>query len=272
MWYNACMKVLRCPVCGGTLQKENKSWYCPARHCFDIARSGYVNLLPANAKKTKDPGDNPEMIASRVQMMDCGYYNNLGEAVLTHLKDLPHAVIADIGCGEGYLTRIIKDRYPETTCIGIDISKYAVDAAAKRCKDNLYAVASSAALPLADASIDVVINTFAPIDIGELIRVLSPHGALIKIVPAPDHLWQLKEHLYQSPYKNPEASFAPEGFVLQSQTTIYQTFRAAQKEIEALLKMTPYYYKTSPEAIAKLTSLPKIETVLAFGLYVFIRG
>jgi 23S rRNA (guanine745-N1)-methyltransferase len=251
------------------LHRENKSWFCPARHCYDVAKSGYVNLLPANAKKTKDPGDNPDMIASRARMMDCGYYKKLGEAVLAKLNDLPHAAVADIGCGEGYLTRIIKERYPESQCIGIDISKYAADAAARRCKDNLYIVASSAAIPLADKSVDVFINTFAPIELNELRRVLSPCGSLIKIVPAPDHLWQLKELLYEHPYKNPEVSFDPEGFLLVSREIVAQTFHAAGDEIEALLRMTPYYYKTSPDALAKILSLPEIETILSFNLSVY---
>jgi len=263
------MEILRCPVCGGRLRREEKSWFCPARHCYDIARSGYVNLLPLNAKKTKDPGDNQEMIASRAQVMESGYYQHLGEAVLALLAVMPHKVVADIGCGEGYLTRIIKKRYPKTICIGIDISKYAVDAAAKKNKDNLYAVASSAALPLADHTVDLFINTFAPIDLGELKRVLSPGGALLKIVPAPDHLWQLKEQLYNNPYKNPEDSFAPEGFALVSQTTVTQMFCAEGKGIEALLKMTPYYYKTAPEALEKLLALPRLTTGLAFNVSVY---
>ena len=40
------MPELICPVCGVPLRREEKICRCENRHCFDLARSGYVNLLP----------------------------------------------------------------------------------------------------------------------------------------------------------------------------------------------------------------------------------
>ena len=36
---------LRCPVCAGALEKRAGASRCPKNHSFDIAKSGYVNLL-----------------------------------------------------------------------------------------------------------------------------------------------------------------------------------------------------------------------------------
>ena len=36
---------LRCPVCAGALEKRAGAYLCPKNHSFDIAKSGYVNLL-----------------------------------------------------------------------------------------------------------------------------------------------------------------------------------------------------------------------------------
>ena len=205
--YNSCMEILRCPICKKTLKKEAKSYVCEARHCFDIAKSGYVNLLPPNKKKTPLPGDNAEMIAARSALMDCGYYDSLIAAILKLLSSKPSGNLLDIGCGEGIITQKIKERYPEINILGVDISKFAANAAAKRCPDNLYVVASITSLPAADGSIDTILNAFAPIDLPEANRVLSESGSIIKVVPGPNHLWGLKRLLYETPYKNPEESF-----------------------------------------------------------------
>lgn len=262
--YNLDMKILKCPVCGKPLHREKKSFFCDARHCYDIAKSGYVNLLAPNQKRTPLPGDNAEMIAARTALMDKGYYDSLANCINNILEEKPCKTVLDIGCGEGVISRKIKEHYPETCVLGIDISKFAVDTASKRCKENLYAVASSAALPLLDSTVDVAINTFAPIDQAELKRVLVPGGIFIKIVPAPDHLWQLKELLYEQPYKNPEPSFAPEGMTLLGKQTVNSLFTAKGKMIQDLLQMTPYYYKTPKESIARITSMQEITTLLSF--------
>lgn len=263
------MDLLKCPACNKPLHRDKKSYFCPSRHCYDIAKSGYINLLPANAKKSAAPGDNPEMISSRVALMDAGYYAPLADAVADILDTRSNAVVADIGCGEGYISRKLKERHPKTVVLGVDISKFAVDAAAKRNKNNLYCVASSVSLPILDAAVDVVINAFAPIDIGELRRVLKPGGLFIKIVPAPDHLWELKEALYETPYKNPEDAFTAEGMRLLETKEISYRFCAVGSQIEQLLQMTPYYYKTSKQSIEHLFSLPSLTTKLAFSIMLF---
>ena len=38
--------MLRCSICGETLTKEERTWRCEKGHSFDVARQGYVNLLP----------------------------------------------------------------------------------------------------------------------------------------------------------------------------------------------------------------------------------
>lgn len=265
------MDILKCPTCGKPLKKQEKSCLCTQGHCYDIARSGYINLLPANRKRTPFPGDNADMIAARAALMDSGYYAALGDCVCKILHGRDTAAVLDIGCGEGYISRVIKIRYPKTRVLGIDISKFAVDAASKRCKDNLYCVASSAALPVCDGSIDVIINTFAPIDIAELDRVLAEGGILIKIVPAPQHLWQLKELLYENPYQNPEDAFCPEGYILKQKIVVESMFEAKGKQIESLLQMTPYYYKTAKESLDRIIALPSLITKLSFCVMVFCK-
>lgn len=53
------MSVWKCPVCGSFMQHRGKSWSCAQGHNFDMAKSGYVNLLPVNRKHAKNPGTTP---------------------------------------------------------------------------------------------------------------------------------------------------------------------------------------------------------------------
>ena len=62
-----------CPICGGALEQEGRSLLCEKRHCFDLARSGYVHLLPAHLARSKEPGDNKQMVRTRTAFLDKGY-------------------------------------------------------------------------------------------------------------------------------------------------------------------------------------------------------
>ena len=69
----------RCPVCDGKLQEEEKGGVCPKGHRFDKARSGYLNLLPPSGKRTREPGDNKEMIRARWAFLQKVYYAPLAD-------------------------------------------------------------------------------------------------------------------------------------------------------------------------------------------------
>ena len=100
----------RCPICQEPLELEGGTYTCSNHHCFDRSRSGYVNLLPVNRRRSKDPGDNREMVQARQKFLEQGYYAPLVQAlceVLSRWADgtsAPHLILLDAGCGEGYYT------------------------------------------------------------------------------------------------------------------------------------------------------------------------
>ena len=75
------MSVWKCPVCGSFMQHRGKSWSCAQGHNFDMAKSGYVNLLPVNRKHAKNPGDNAVMMRARKNFLDAGHYALLLQAL-----------------------------------------------------------------------------------------------------------------------------------------------------------------------------------------------
>ena len=136
-----------CPVCGGSLHREGQSLMCLGegrRHCFDIASSGYVNLLPPGKGKNSHTGDDKFMISARAEFLGKGYYSRMSErlgqiiASLAKESGKTHISLVDAGCGEGYHTCNIVNTIVENgigaTAIGFDASKHGAAAASKRAK------------------------------------------------------------------------------------------------------------------------------------------
>ena len=160
-----------CPLCQSPLHLSAKTWQCdgsqnpkltlegsPKQHSFDVARQGYVHLLPVQQKKSKAPGDSEASINARQRFLAAGYYDNLQALICEQVAKLsdvklskatdpnanqsPEAVKGkevannlknwlDIGCGEGYYTLAMTQKSAIDNMIAVDISKPAVMTLAK---------------------------------------------------------------------------------------------------------------------------------------------
>jgi len=264
------MLPLICPVCAHTLHTDGKTYRCENNHSFDIAKSGYVNLLLNSAKGHH--GDDKLMVRSRTQLLNKGYYDTLSHAVAAlAAKYIPEGgIILDSGCGEGKYTVEVMEAVKGSHIIGIDISKEALIYAAKRSRDITLCVASSAALPLDDSSVDGVLNIFSPLSTDEFRRCLRTGGVLIRVYPLERHLYELKELIYDTPILNPPENLLLEGFTLaEKQEVKYRISMDSNEDIMALFMMTPYYYKTGRADQEKAEKAEKLETGLEFGIAVY---
>lgn len=263
-----------CPVCGGELRREEKSLRCEKNHCFDIAKQNYVNLLMSNKSSAKRHGDDALMVKARTEFLEAGWYeclrDALGDLAVRHASD--GGMLLDAGCGEGYYTsyvlKTLREAGKSFAGAGIDISKTALIAAAKRDRELSFAVAGVNRLPAGDGSCSLLMNVFAPNDDREFWRVLRPGGVLLKAVPDERHLFGLKAAVYEKPYLNPAPSYSPEGFELLERADISREITVRPTEqIMDLFMMTPYYYKTGAEDQKKLASLPELRTEIAFTVF-----
>ncbi len=93
-----------CPLCHAPLSRSDNHYSCPQRHQFDLAKEGYVNLLPVQFKRSRDPGDSAEMMQARRAFLDAGHYQPLRDAIAERLRHYAPTDLLDIGCGEGYYT------------------------------------------------------------------------------------------------------------------------------------------------------------------------
>lgn len=263
-----------CPVCGGSLKREQGSLYCEKRHCFDYSRYGYVNLLTADRMHSKAPGDDRRMVAARNAFLEKGHYGFLQQALCRTAAELAGGrpvSLLDAGCGEGYYTAALADSLGGSArVLGVDISKTALRLAARRTKAADFAVASVFHLPLADESVQLLTELFAPFCREEYHRVLSVDGCLIMAIPGREHLMELKQAVYQTPYYNEVKPYELAGFTLRSKEELRQQLRLCSgQEIQDLFWMTPYGYKTSKEDAARLAALTQLETTACFELLVY---
>lgn len=262
----------KCPVCGSELTEYEKHCKCNNNHSFDKSSSGYVNLLMSNSSSLKRHGDDKLMVRARRSFLDGGYYSELREELASAVENTvsPGCVICDVGCGEGYYTEKIASCKNTGEIFGIDISKDALKYAGKRCKSARFSVSSAFSLPFFNSSIDAVINVFAPCPYGEFYRVLKDDGFLIKAVPLAEHLWELKQAVYDKPYKNkPELTDETLFEKITQKELKYKIDISSNEQIHNLFTMTPYYYKTSREDFNKLSLIPRLEVTAHFCIEIY---
>lgn len=265
-----------CPLCGAALERTESRYVCPARHSFDIAREGYSYLLPVNRKHSAAPGDDPGMAAARRDFLSKDYYRPLLDALcaLAVEKTGTEPDVLDAGCGEGYYTsgiyRALCAAGKRPRMAGADISKAVVRLAARREKAVEFAVASSYRLPLADESVDLLLDCFSPLAVEEFRRVLRPGGHFLYVVPSAKHLWELKQVLYDEPYLNEEHLTPYPGFAYEAVEPVEGRIElTSREELHALFQMTPYYWKTPRAGAERLAALERLSVQIGFRIHVF---
>lgn len=264
------MSIFICPVCGKKLALSGKSYVCPKKHCFDMAKSGYLNLL--TGKQGAVHGDNKFMLHARRDFLEKGYYLPLREAVCrTVIKYAEQGnIVLDAGCGEGYYTSAVRAENSVLSIFGIDISKDAVEMAAKRYKSISFLVASVFHIPVQTASCDILLTMFAPYCGEEYSRVLKSDGTMIMVIPSENHLWELKKAVYDTPYKNEVKPYELDGFRHVSAERVNFTMKIDNStDIQSLFSMTPYYYRTGKTEQERLNSLEYLETQADFEILTY---
>ena len=268
---------LCCPVCGGALERCAGAYRCEKNHSFDIAKSGYVNLLLNSSQGHH--GDDKLMVRARRDFLDKGYYDRFIAAVADAAAEFApnKAAVLDAGCGEGIYSlavlRAIEEAGKMGELIGVDISKTALQYASKRSTDFTLCVASCAHLPVADGSIDEVLNIFSPFVPEEFARVLRRGGHLLRAYPLCEHLWELKSLIYDTPRDNPPMLLETEGFTLiETREKKNRIHLPCTEDILALFRMTPYYYKTGAKDQQKAERSSALDVQLAFGLAIYQKN
>lgn len=275
------MKCLKCPVCNNPLYpiEAAKLYKCDLKHSFDMAKEGYVNLLLSHEKKSKNPGDSHEMVASRQSFLSKGFYQKISDEINTtvgaYIKGIGKkpASFLDLGCGEGYyLKRLIESLdNPQTAYYGLDISKSAIKMASRHHKDAEWIVANSFFTPFQDHSLSGILSVFSPIDMVECERMLKKDGVLVRVFPETNHLMQLKEVIYpEIKVKEYEQYLTDlEGLEVVSVKNVAYDIELQNEDLVQLLLMTPHFWRVKEENKAALLKMDTIVVTVSVSIGVY---
>lgn len=268
----------KCPVCGANLSCDDRSAFCcgDKKHCFDFSSSGYLNL----ATRYSGGGDSKSAVRARTMFLESDYYlqiaQKLCEIVNNHSEN---GIVIDAGCGEGYYTNILaKSRKGDV--LGFDLSKFAIDHAAKAARrDEIqnasYSVANIFELPVKDSCADIVTNVFAPCASDEFSRVLCENGILVLCGAGENHLYELKKIIYDDVYINGKRNDLPPKSMfcrIDKQILSFEADIDGNEMINSLFSMTPYYWRTSIDDKAKLSGLDHLKTRVEVEFYVYKKN
>jgi 23S rRNA (guanine745-N1)-methyltransferase len=188
---------LACSVrnCGLPLIRHEQTFVCASGHSFDLARSGYLNLLQPQDRRSTAAGDSKLAVHARAALERSGVGLAIIEAVTTEALALglrENAVVVDLGSGTGEMLGQLSARH-SVTAIGIDLSAAAAELASRRFPVLTWIVANAdRRLPLQDASVDMVLSIHGRRNPRECARVLTTNGLLWVALPAPDDLIELR--------------------------------------------------------------------------------
>ncbi|MDO9138762.1 MAG: 23S rRNA (guanine(745)-N(1))-methyltransferase [Methylobacter sp.] len=262
-----------CPLCAVPLQLKQKSYVCANNHHFDLAKEGYLNLLPVQFKHSSEPGDNKQMMQARRAFLEAGHYEPMAKAAAMMIAASQPEQLLDLGSGEGYYSRQLEAFCPHTMSLhGVDIAKYAIAAAAKKQANARFIVASANRLPYPDQFFDAVLRIFAPSNDAELARVLKPSGLLLAVTPGPRHLWQLKQFIYAEVREHALENPLPPGFErLDTQRISYKITPNPQQRL-ALLHMTPFAWRANEQVQQAIEKANDFEIETDFMLTLAIKS
>lgn len=260
------MTLWRCIHCNSKLIQNNTLVRCKNNHSYDFHKKGHLHLL--RSQKSKDRGDEKLMVDARTQFLNTGTYQQFLDHLVLLVKEFDSQTVLDVGCGEGYYAQGVQKEVE--SLYGFDISKDAIISASKRNLGHL-AVGSSFDMPVMDDSFDLAYAIFAPYSGEELLRVLKESGIFIFVYPLKNHLFELKELVYNHVLLNDEVEHHVSGFKLLRSDSIMFKKSLNKTELKDLFYMTPYVHKTSKENISKLNSADDTLVSFEFGFDIYMK-
>lgn len=269
--------MLICPNCSEKLFPKERGVSCEKGHSFDKAKEGYINLLLANHKRKLDPGDNKEMINAREEFLLQGYYDFLIELIISqvqtlqsmHFADSTIMNLLDVGCGSGFYTRKIQNAISDISIVGLDISKNAIVKASKKDKISTYIVGSAFRLPVAENTVDIILNVFSPLDLSQANRVLAGNGYILKVIPEGSHMKEVAGLVYENVIPHDSTFLSEinedENLLIHEVINIEKITLLKKETVISLINMTPYKYKFDEATLQKITDM---KVTLAFKLII----
>ena len=267
---------LACTVrgCGRPLTRRDRTFVCEAGHAYDIARTGYINLLQPQDRRSRDAGDVAGAVDARAWLLAAGLGRALIDRVAAHAAALsPGSVVVDLGCGTGDALGTIVDQHA-VVGIGIDLAVRAIERAARRWPTATWIVANAdRRLPLLDRAAALVTSVHARRNPVDSARVLSDEGQLVVAVPAPDDLQELREAVAGRALERERADGVEREhaamFQLLDRAIVRERHHASREVLLQLLRAT--YRGERLSALPRIDALDTLTITLSSEVLTFAR-
>ena len=262
-------EMFRCPLCKSSMNVTDAgSLVCGSGHCFDISSKGYVNFLP-NSKQSKCYDE--VFFENRRKIFGYGLYRHVADeiAALVSLYPQKPLNIADAGCGEGYYSLDIADKFSDSgnSIFALDFSRDGIQLASKGGNDVKWLVSDLSNIPLRDGGVNIVLNIFSPANYAEFRRVLKVGGALIKVVPGENHMTEIRQIVSEQTSGNVTKEYSnrqvvdvfERNFAIRERIRVTRAFDVTEDMREAVINMTPLTFgiggddDESPEESKKIS-------------------
>ncbi|MED1563222.1 SAM-dependent methyltransferase [Alkalihalobacillus alcalophilus ATCC 27647 = CGMCC 1.3604] len=252
--------LFKCPICQSTIAvSELKSFKCKNNHTFDFTKQGYLNLM---VQQSNSHYDKTLFEYRHHLIVKTDFFSPLQKLItdIIHKEkfadDRKSLTILDVGCGEGsHLARILsQDGLERFTGFGLDIAKDGILQASKNYEGHVWLVGDLAKSPFADLSFQVLLNILSPSNYKEFIRLLAPNGIVIKVIPRPSYLKELRQFFFQKQeqeeYQNENTlTLFKENFHQVERYPLTYTKKLQTDELRSLVNMTPLTWQASEEKI-----------------------
>jgi 23S rRNA (guanine745-N1)-methyltransferase len=269
------MVTVLCTVrnCGLPLSREERRMVCANAHSFDVARSGYVNLLQPQDRKSKHPGDSASAVVARRRFLDAGHELSLTSKIIAMISEAPApSPVLDAGCGEGHhLGQITRELDIEGH--GVDLSTKAIDLAARRYPNCHWIIANADRfLPYADASFATLLSITGRLNAPEFRRVIRSDGRLIVAVAAPDDLAELRAIIYGEAEERDRVDRTVEMFAqhFQLQKRKRVTSRVALDRESIVNVLTSTYRGVRNRERERLANIGELDVTLSRDVLLFV--
>lgn len=248
---------------------------CARQHSYDIARSGYINLLQPQDRRSSQAGDTPEAVEARARVLRGGVGRTILDAFInraaSHLS--ANSVTLDLGSGSGEVLGELAKRVA-AVAIGIDLSTAAAEHAARRFPYVTWVVANAdRRLPLLDRTVDLILSMHGRRSPAECARVLTLDGHLLVSVPAADDLIELRTavqgHSVARERSRSLVADHADHFEVVEQFNPREHHHVTRQQIKDLLRGT--YRGTRRSAAHAIESLNATHVTLASTIVLFRR-
>jgi 23S rRNA (guanine745-N1)-methyltransferase len=127
-------------------------------------------------------------------------------------------------------------------------------------------------VPLLDNSLDLLLRIYAPSLDSELQRLIKPGGYLVTVTPAPRHLFQLREKIYNQVNEHAQENASPDGFIKVEQINLaYPLKITTAQRLQDLINMTPFAWKFNTQTMADLLAEKSWQIECDFNIEIYQR-